>query len=79
MEHFKEGPDVTWLNFIKMALAAVQKMDGKGDKYGDLSFGGTDGRWWRPGINTEIVRKGQTGHNEKWEKDFMITTDLVSF
>ena len=44
MEHFKEGPDVTCLNFIKMALAAVQKMDGKRDKYGDLSFGGTDGR-----------------------------------
>jgi len=27
-----------------MALAAVQKMDGKGGTYGDLSFGGTDGR-----------------------------------
>lgn len=44
MEGFKEGPDTIRLNFIKIILPALWRMDGKRGKNEDLFFGGMNER-----------------------------------
>lgn len=61
---FKKGSDAIWLNFIKITLAAMWWMDGKGGKNGDLSLVGQMIDNGDVGINSRNCEKRS---REKWE------------